>query len=206
VPSFARGGPSFDLDVPLDSIPDGQPLGSIGVVFAACAGTIRLTPTVAAPVTCVDASGSVLGRDDFMWGEKRITVTTELRNANPTIAEVLLDSVPWAEAEERDLYRCDADALADCPEDQRHVLEALPSEGSAETVLGQTEQLVLFWFVAEGRVQDDFEGETNGRFSTVFAPTHADVQVPLQAWAVLRDDRGGVDWAVRTYRAVAPPR
>jgi hypothetical protein len=201
VPGFSLGGPTFDLTVPATAL-DGltTPLGSLGVVFAACAGTFRFTRTATAPLACVGGDGTVLGRDDFMWGEKRVTITTALRNANPKIASLSLGGAAWGEADDVTLPTCGAAEVADCPSDQKRTLTIVAAPGSAQPYAGLTEDLVAYFFVSQGKVDSDYVRADGGAFTVTFAAVGADPSEPVGVWVVLRDDRGGVDWIVRTAR------
>jgi hypothetical protein len=194
---FTPGGPTLDVTVPASA---STAPGTVGVLFAACAGTLSMAPTAAAPVTCVDASGRTNDRGSFMWGEKRILVVDGVRNANPRIADVLLDGTSWRESGDvRSIAPCDQGHVSDCDASLRHRIEIVPAPGSAETVDGQTELLVAFFFVSSGGVADDFARADVGKLATDLATIHTPPKTPATAWLVLRDDRGGVDWAVRSY-------
>lgn len=198
---FVLGAPARDVTVPLDALadrPPSDPIGTVGVLFAACAGALSLVPTAASPVTCVDPAGRVNDRSSFMWGEKRI-VAAPIRNANPAIADVLLDGSSWGENDVRVLAPCDRGSVSDCDASLRHRLEIVPARGSAEMVDGQQELLVAFFFVSSGGVADDFARADVGTLATDLATIHTPEETPATAWLVLRDDRGGVGWAVRSY-------
>ena len=199
---FAPGAASWDVTVPanvLDGQPANAPIGTVGVLFAACAGAIVDERTPSAPVRCVDAQGASVGRDGFMWGEKRVIAVNGVRNQNPGIAAVRLDGAPWDASTQPVLSACGASGVGDCPGDQQHTLEIVPAPGSAEMYDGLTEDLVGFFFVSGGGVADDFVRQTGDSFSTVLAPTGVAAGTVVTVWLVLRDDRGGVDWQVRSY-------
>ncbi|HEY2368877.1 MAG TPA: hypothetical protein VGH87_20920, partial [Polyangiaceae bacterium] len=141
--TLALGTDSFSATVPMNAL-DGVPVGELGVVFAACAGTLTLVPNKAtgAPVTCTNASG-VVGREGFVWGGTRVTVVKGLRNQNPIIDQVLVDGNPWGKN----------DAIVLDPS-VTHALSYTPADGSAETWdIGTgpiTEQLVGWFYVSAG--------------------------------------------------------
>jgi hypothetical protein len=193
---FAPGAPSIDVTVPEDTSIE---LGNVGVLFAACAGTLRFDATDSAPVTCVDAKGDTNDRDSFMWGEKRIVVTSGLRNQNPAIADVQLDGTSWGENDVRMMPTCNQGDVDDCDASLRHKLVVVPAPGSAEVVDGHTELLVAFFFVSSGGVDEDFARADQGPLETELATIHTPPKTPATAWLVLRDDRGGVSWAIRSY-------
>lgn len=205
VTSYARGDAKTSIVVPkdaLDALPDTSLTGLVGVIFVACAGELRDEPTDTAPLSCYDARGARVGREGFVWGMKRIVVTDLARNANPTIAAMAFDGVrAWDESTELGITKtCDADDVADCPSSTLHLVEAIAAPGSAETSLGRQEDLVAFFYVSAGDVQDEFARESGGSFSTVLAPTRVAAGRTITIWTVLRDDRGGVDWTTRTLR------
>lgn len=192
---------SFDLTVPqdaLDAAPPDAPIGSVGVVFAACAGTIVQRATTTAPVTCLDASGHAVGRDGFMWGEKRVTVVRGIRNQNPTIVRVRIDGALWAEGDVPTLSACDVVKVDDCPATGQHQLQMDVTPDSVETYFGQTEDVVGFFFVSQGSVKDDFlRPDDTFAMPTVVALNKPDFTAPVQLWFVVRDDRGGMDFTMR---------
>ena len=59
-----------------------------------------------------------------------------------------------------------------------------------------------FFFVSDGAVADDFaRADSGGTFGTSLGATRVGRGEAVTVWFVLRDDRGGVDWAVRTFTA-----
>lgn len=200
--TFTFGGPTFDVQVPGDALatrPAGSPVGMVGVVFAACAGTLLQVRTETSPVRCVGPDGADLGRDGFVWGIKRIVVTESARNANPSIDLLRIDGVEWGTGTAV-FVACPASSLRDCARDQRHLVEAIPSPTSVETALGVTEDLVASFYVSQGSVDDDYArvDPASGAFHTVVAATEGDPKRSMTMWIVLRDDRGGVTWAARS--------
>ena len=192
---FAIGGPAFDVSVPAGA------QASVGVVFAACAGTFRAGRTTAAPIGCVDARGASVGRDGFMWGEKRVTVSATVRNLNPAIAGVTIDGAPWDEARVPTIAPCAASSADDCANGVKRAIGITATPDSAEAHDGLTEDLVAFFFVSQGKLSDEFVRAANGAFTVDFASIAVDPARPILLWIVLRDDRGGVAWATRTMRA-----
>src|SRR6478609_5261169 len=87
----------FAFDVPLDIISrrppvtDGSsnpPYGLTYVFFAACAGQLTLVPTSGQtdfPIGCEDASGHMLGADDFVAGYTSIYSFEGFSNHNPVL-------------------------------------------------------------------------------------------------------------------------
>jgi hypothetical protein len=202
--SFTLGGPQFALEVPADA------RDVLGVVFAACAGTVRFERTPTAPVRCVDESGQDVGRDGFVWGVKRVGVSTALTNANPRISDVLFDGAPWGDDAHAAPTACAGPTADDCPDGSKHTLAIRARNGSVEMTPDGPEDLVAFYYVTAGRVQNEFaRAAPDGQFVTTFAaadagPGAAHAGTTVQAWLVLRDDRGGVDWAMRSLATLAP--
>jgi hypothetical protein len=209
--SIAPGGDSFQAMVPSDAL-DAVPVGELGVVFAACAGTIALTPNAAtgAPVTCTDSNGAVVGRDGFVWGGTRVVILAGATNANPAIDSVSIDGQPWGAGDAPALATCAKKNVDDCAPETQHVFSYTAPSGSAETYdvgLGpQTEELVGWFCVSQGSLTAGYASEDvdDGgtpidppTFEMTFTPTLADTSRPLQVWLVLRDDRGGLSFTER---------
>lgn len=204
VASFQTSGSSFDVTVPsgaLDGAPADAQVGSVGVVFAACAGTLSSVRHGLSPVTCVDAIGKTNDRATFVWGEKRITVLRGLRNANPKIARLRVDGLIWPETEERTLKACDVKAVSDCPIAGQHTLQLDITKDSVETYFGQTEDVVVFFFTSQGVLRDEFaRPDTDGATLTAVALNKPDRTRGELLWFVVRDDRGGVSFTSRRAR------
>ncbi|HEX4517786.1 MAG TPA: hypothetical protein VH054_29795 [Polyangiaceae bacterium] len=190
--SIARGTDSFSVTVPQNAL-DGVVVGEVGVIFAACAGTITLATNAAtgAPVTCTDASG-VVGRQGFIWGGTRVTVVNGLRNQNPGIDQVLVDGNAWGKT----------DAVTLDP-NVTHAFTYTATDGSAETYdIGTgpiTEQLVGWFYVTGGTLVAGYASpDSSGAFDMTFTPP-SDRTRPVHLWLVLRDDRGGLSYTDRTF-------
>ncbi len=201
---YTLGTRSFDVTVPADALeglPPEAPVGEVGVVFAACAGTLLPAPTQTSPVSCVDAQGGAVGRQGFLWGGKRIVVVPGVRNQNPAIVRVRLDGVIWSESYVPVIDGCPRATLDDCPDALQHVFTVEVTPESRETYGDQTEDLVAWFFVSQGEVQDDYlRPGDDFAAATAFAPTAADPSRPVEVWFVVRDDRGGVDFTHRSMR------
>jgi hypothetical protein len=185
--SLGYGTDSFTATVPANAL-DGVPVGEFGVVFAACAGKLALTPNpnTGAPVTCTDGNGGAIGRDGFMWGGTRVTVVTGLVNANPGIDQVFVDGNAWA--------RSDIVALDPAT---THVLSYTATAGSAETYdFGTgpiTEQIVGWFYVTQGALAAGYASpDDSNAFAITYTPPTTNRTKPVHVWFVLRDDRGGL--------------
>lgn len=199
-PIPADGEPTFSVHVPEDALAAGD-VGSVGVVFAACAGTLSVAARPeGAPVGCVDAKGARVGREGFVWGEKRITVVRGARNANPEVANVYFDGHRWDEGFDIALDACAGTRVDDCSADRQHEVDVQVPRGTAEAWLGGTEDVVTFFHVSQGAVHDDVAraGADGVLFPNLYAPAGAVAARPIDVWVVVRDDRGGVGWAHRT--------
>ena len=209
--SLAFGTDSYSATVPSDALA-GAPVGELGVVFAACAGTLTLAPNAAngAPATCTDASGHLVGREGFVWGGTRVIVANGISNANPAIDSVAIDGAPWGANDVPALATCAEKTAEDCPLATQHVFSYTAPSGSAETYdvgLGvSTEELVGWFYVSQGSLTagyasaavDDAGAPIDPpTFQMTFTPTLADTSQPLRVWLVLRDDRGGLSFTER---------
>lgn len=207
----ADGTATFGVRVPDDALAGlSVPVGSVGVVFAACAGSFVDRPRApGAPIGCLDASGRLSSRDGFVWGEKRIAVVPVFRNENPAIDRVDFDL--GGSEPDIGLVPCPRGAEAkSCPADRLHRFDVYPAKGAAETYPDPvhpgatlTEDLVLFFFATQGTLADEVvrTADPDGlgqRFTTSYAPTDIDPSKPIDFWFVLRDDRGGTSFAHRT--------
>lgn len=209
--TLALGGDSFSATVPSDAL-DGIVVGEFGVVFAACAGTLTLTPNAesGAPVTCTDASGKLVSREGFVWGGTRITLLPGVTNENPQIDTVSIDGAPWGPTDVPVIAGCAGKHVEDC-DGTSHLFSYTATADSDETYdvgLGPaTEQLVGWFFVTQGSltagyaspdVDDSGAQVSPPTFEMTFTPTAFDRTRPLHVWMVLRDDRGGISFTERT--------
>jgi len=204
--SLVTGSDSFDVDIPADALeglPPGIPVGEVGVVFAACAGTLTLVPNATgAPVSCTDGKGAAIGRDGFVWGGRRIIVFQGIRNANPTITKIFLDGVEWSPTFAPTIQPCAAKQVENCPVETQHVISYQITPDSQETYgLGTVEDVVGWFYASQGSLENGYARPDTSTgaptLQTQYAPTLSDTSHPVQVWFVLRDDRGGVSFAQR---------
>ena len=191
--SLSLGTDSFSATVPQNAL-DGVIVGEFGVVFAACAGTITLSPSpvTGAPVTCTDAGGAV-GREGFIWGGTRVTVVKGLRNQTPGIDQVFVDGNAWGKT----------DAIVLDPS-VTHAFTYTPTDGSTETYdVGTgpiTEQLVGWFYVTQGTLVAGYASpDASGAFDMTYTPPATGRTKPVHVWLVLRDDRGGLSYTDRSF-------
>lgn len=205
----------FAVTVPADALAGAKiPIGTVGVVFAVCAGTFVPQPRAfGAPIGCVDEKGVVVSRDGFMWGMKRITVIDGVRNANPSIVETKIDVSrnPWEEASNIPIKPCPPGDVASCPSSLKHAIDVTIDPRSIESYPDpldlrqtRTEDVVLFFFASQGAFRDDVarpldtDAGPPRTFATVWAPVAVDPARPVEFWFVLRDDRGGTSFVHRS--------
>lgn len=108
---------------------------------------------------------------------KRVRVSTDpLANRNPRLA-----------------WFAPADAVHD---GERELLQAVATEESMETYegpFGPDEELLRFsWYTTAGDLE---RGVTLGESEPWIADLEWDAETPATLYLVLRDDRGGIDWA-----------
>jgi len=213
--TLTLGTDSFQVTVPLDAL-DGlsEPVGELGVIFAACAGTIALAfdPVNGAPVTCTDGTGAIVGRDGFMWGGTRLVVTTLETITNPTIDKVFIDGSEWAPGFVWPIQSCAATDPTECPPNAQHDLTYTATPDSLEmyqTPTGPaTVQLVGWFYVTQGTLAagyalpdtDDAGAPTlPPTFDMSFAPTQSDLTHPVHLWLVMRNNLGGITFTDRQF-------
>ena len=199
----ADGNARFTIRVPDDALagisPD-LPVGTIGVVFAVCAGTFVNVPRqTTAPIGCI-RDGSLVSREGFMWGMKRITVIVGARNRNPEIARVFFDQRRWDEGFEMTIDGCPPGDVSSCPPARQHSVVVQLRENSAEPYLGRTEDIVTYFFSSQGALRDDVVRSPSDLYETIHAPVAPDPTRPVEMWFVVRDDRGGTSFTKRTAR------
>ncbi len=120
---------------------------------------------------------------------KRIIVSIKsasLRNTNPTISNIysnsdVLSSLPGSRVSLRAEYTSSS-------------VESYTGVSSDGTVGTQTEKMITTWFVSEGSIQyyRTLDTETNS-YEITFRPDK-----PVLIIAVLRDDRGGEDFMIKS--------
>lgn len=205
-----EGDPESDgLTVPipddaLSRLPEGKRSGAlIGIALVACPGAIERGTTGYVPVVCRDAAGEALALSQFEVAVKRLFVREADRNENPRLEALTWDGEPWPEDEVREAEPCAAagDDIDDCPEGLRHrvgVALNAPETGVDEHGTRFGEQLIVSAYGSAGifehpvRIGPDAEHR--------FAAQQPDGSDEITLFFVARDDRGGIDWAVRSVR------
>lgn len=205
-------GTSFELTLSSDIVSgrppprDGSaPYGLAYVFFTACSGKIGPVTDLAEgslPIGCYDDSGDALGPDDFVVGYTSIYSYEDIHNENPMIDALLFEG--RSESETVRVPRCST------PKCQRYELKPLIDPRSAE--LDPTadpspdgkpiqEHLWLNYYATGGsfdhpaRLVNDATQGWNEQNETGWEPPREPGTVVI--WAVVRDNRGGVDWKER---------
>jgi hypothetical protein len=193
--------------IPADTIarlPERARAGAVvGVAVIVCPGSIRPSADGAVPLSSVDASGTALALDAFEIGVKRVFVRDRDENANPTIDAVTWDGEAWAPDDVKEARACDvaSDAFDDCPPSRSHRIEvrsSLPERGEDELRVPFDEQQIVQMYATEGIFEHPVRIAAEP--TTRWVPRKRTGEVSF--WFVVRDDRGGVTWAVRRARVL----
>jgi hypothetical protein len=191
------------FDMPLDIISrrppprDGSknpPYGLTYVFFAACAGELTLLPSAgdnAFPVGCKDASGKLLGADDFVAGYSSVYSFEGIPNQNPVISGfefrgnalksgfcIEEDCLPLAGSAPADDIRCDD------PEQSARCVPACADNGDPSCT-GYALRPTIDKNDARNRDQDGVSAQLLGR------------EVGEQMWINYYTDAGGFKSPVR---------
>ena len=217
-------------DVVLQRQPGQPSYGLSYVFFAVCAGTIELAPEQEGlPIRCVDDAGRPLGADDFVAGYTAIYSFDEFTNNNPKITgfrfqgrDVTPDctgvdcigreigDVDCSQEAAPCVPACPDDGEPSCPEyevmpviDQAASVEA--DEVSAATYNADfQEQIWINYYVDSGTISPAVKlvnDATKGWNPEQQADFRAAKDPGLAAvWAVVHDNRGGVEFARYTIK------
>lgn len=213
---------------PPPASPNEPPYGLAYVFFAACAGRLGPAPTGQAltfPIGCYDSNGNALGSDDFVAGYTGIYAYQKFTNKNPEVDGFKFDgkqttpdcigracltaspvSGACGDAGIVCVSSCAADGASSCP---GHAIAPIVPRSSAEPdgvaiAQGQNlqEQMWIDYYVdggsvdSQARLLNDATSGWNSDYGTTFrAPKKSG---PVQIWAVVHDNRGGVDWVRQT--------
>lgn len=204
--------------------PNQPPYGLAYVFFAVCAGQLGPAASSQAltfPIGCYDSQGKALGASDFVAGYTAIYAYQNYQNQNPEIDGFEFDGkkttpdcigkacltagplpggcgttgIPCVLA-------CPADGASSCPS---YAIRPIVPRSSAEpdsvaihTGRNLQEQMWIRYYVDRGQVDssvrllNDAVRGWNSDYGTTFrAPKKSG---PLTIWAVVQDNRGGVNW------------
>lgn len=203
-------GDSFDLSIPEDIVtshPPAEgvdPYGVAFVFFALCKGTLGPVQDSASglPIGCFDSAGTRLGPDDFVPGFLALYSYPDQTNRNPTIVSLNFEGQPMTEQPVH-VPRCQTD---DCPKyDLRVVVDPASVEPDPGVVDPQgqplTEQMWVNYYITGGElssgaklVNDATKGFNTDTSTEYEAPREAG---QVRVYAVVHDNRGGVEWIER---------
>lgn len=210
---------TFSVQIPeakaiLKPIPpdQGAPYGLEYVFFAACAGELGPAPQGASanmlPAACYGPDKRVLGANDFVPGYTAIYVYADRSNANPIVANLLLDGSPIGSAagpvpSPPRLARC---AGSDANACLGHRLQVEIDRASAEIDPGAvspdgrqlSEQLWVAFYTTRGDLGDELrlvndaeQGWNDDNATEWHVPT---TPGSVHLWGIVHDNRGGVSW------------
>jgi hypothetical protein len=203
--------------------PKTAPYGLAYVFFAACGGQLGPAPEGASfPVACFASDGTQLGPSDFVAGYSTLYVFDKYRNENAIvtgfrvqgqdttsscIGDACLDSPPDENLDCNSVpcvAACNDDGGDNCPDiDIQPLVDPASAEIDQISVdsYGKTyeEQMWINYYVSAGgvasalRLLNDATKGWNSAYGTKFhAPKDPG---PVTIWAVVHDNRGGVNWA-----------
>lgn len=134
----------------------------------------------------------------------RIADPQEEPNRNPVLQSVTLDGQPFEESDAPQVRAGTTITLsASSTEDSVQVFERVLPDGS---VVEQSEQNVFSWYTTGGRFTQGLEYSSrteSGKPIGLELPALGTLPDDrLDVWVVLRDARGGTDWARRTLQLV----
>lgn len=208
--------------------PRQPPYGIAIVFFAACAGTLSFDPSGAAgfPLRCLDADGRPLLSRDFVAGYSTVYSFRRFPNANPIVTGFNIgrndvtatscvgdtcllpppdpDTLPEEHAvplcpEDGDSVECDGIPI-------RPIIDEASAEPDAVTAAAYgrnyQEQLWVSYYATDGSIKSDtrlVNDATRGwnvDYGTEFYPPSK--PGPVQVFAAVHDNRGGVAWSGTT--------
>lgn len=134
----------------------------------------------------------------------RIADPQEAPNRNPVLEAVTINGQPFGETDEPRVKAGGTITLsASSTEDSVEVFERVLPDG---TVVEQSEQNVFSWYTRGGRFTQGLEyssrTESGAPIGLELPELGTQPDDRLHIWVVLRDARGGTDWARRTLQLV----
>jgi hypothetical protein len=209
-------GPKLVFKVPDDvlsrttSEQGGTRFGTIVVFSLACAGHVEylgfnVASPEAVPFGCFDGTGRRLGPDDFVFAYTRLFVFDDRTNQNPEIGGITFGGQPVDLNLGITVDHCPtpsgygAGAKSTCPTLPIDVVvpessqEPDPSRGGE---LGK-EAIWVDYYLTGGKIKDDVRIVYDAHLGRV--RSEDDYEAPADegdatVWAVVHDDRGGVNW------------
>lgn len=195
------------------------PFGTVFVFSMACAGDhveylgLRTSPSPqSVPFACVDAAGKALGPDDFVFAFTRIFVFEELTNENPVIDSVRIGDEKFQSSDfvncggepalcpQKSIARCTKQHVGDCPTISVDTIVPTSSQERDPTSDRGKEQLWVDYYSTAGKFENDVRilyDVSVGRVSDTAVDYHTpnnQTDELQKIWAVVHDNRGGVEW------------
>jgi hypothetical protein len=175
----------------------------------ACAGHVEfITAAPGAslntlPFGCFDENHRRLGADDFSFAYSFVYAFADRTNANPTIDHVTFGGVAVDATAGITVDHCTQSNIDDCPTTPLDVVvpasnqEPDPGDTDANGRV-RAEEIYVDYFVTSGKVKHDVTilfdprvGQVSNTGNDLFAPQ---VAGDYLLWAVVHDNRGGVNW------------
>jgi hypothetical protein len=211
-------GLTYSFQVPSDIVSShpvvagaARPYGLAVLFNYACAGHLELIPfdgsgnPLQLPIGCFDSDGTQLKADDGVFGLLRVYSYNDITNANPVIDSFTQDGAPVDVKAGITLDHCTASRRKDCPKIKLTPVvpetswEVNPDSNDGKgntqheeiwvdyysTIGDLGDDARLLYDVGEGKIQKDeveFQAPSDPGEGTL--------------WAVVHDNRGGVEWVV----------
>ncbi len=196
------------------------PYGLAVVFFAACGGQLGPPPPGGAfPLGCYAPSGEVVGSEGFVAGYSSVYAYEDLQNANPSPSGLLFGGVPATTSCVDAGCLSPRPEAARCGEPGVPCISACADDGDTESCPGvdvaplldrsiverdsavgeaSEEQIWVSYFATRGKLSQPLKlvnDATRGWVGDYGTQLHAPREPgPLELWAVVRDNRGGVGW------------
>jgi|CZKU01.1.fsa_nt_gi hypothetical protein len=208
-------GTSFTTQLSADIISShlgtsGGDLYGLSIVFAmACAGHVEYQPSLArgtpdgVPFGCFDSSEHQLGPNDFVFSYARIYSFPDRANANPVIDKLMFGGNTADVDSGVTVRHCTASSVQDCSTTAVDTVVAPSSQELDPGTLDANgnplkEEIWVDYYVAGTQFVNDTEvlydpvtGRLTGTEDDLYAPREIG---GMQLWAVVHDNRGGVNW------------
>ena len=201
-------GPSYSITLPNDIVtshPQVQgavPYGMAVVFNIACAGHVELVARdsknpQAVPFGCFDENKNRLGPDQYVIGFTRVYGYDTLRNANPTLENVLIEGQVVDRTQGITVDRCTTKLRRDCPDIK---MDVVVPESSWEVQEGdRREQIWAAYYADIGQLDGESRllwDATKGRVDGAEDKYKA-ANDPIEGTMIIvvHDNRGGAEWA-----------
>lgn len=214
-------GSNFAFQMPTDVIAShantaGRDPYGVAVVFTfACAGHVEYTPSAAGgapdgvPFGCFDATGAKLGADAFVFSYALVYSFTDRTNANPVVTGLTYAGSPVDTSAGISLPHCTQSNIDNCSTAQLDTAVPAssqePDPGASTSGRAVKEEIWVDYYLTAGKVKNDTV-ILYDPLASQLSNTADDLSAPQQAgdaqlWAVVHDNRGGVNWEQVTLHA-----